>query len=44
VAGKFDRDVNLPLVVEALAEAGIVRLPAAEGSVSGDKRNLRAVA
>jgi glycosyltransferase involved in cell wall biosynthesis len=46
VAGKFDRDVNLPLVVEALAEAGIVRSLSAEGSVSGDgdKRNLRAVA
>ena len=43
-AGKFNRDVNLPLVVEALAQAGIVRLPFAEGSVSGDERSLRAVA
>jgi len=43
-AGKFDRNVNLPLVVEALAQAGIVRLPLAEGSVSEDERRLRAVA
>ncbi len=43
-AGQFDRDVNLPLVVEALAQAGIVRLPFAEGNVSGDERSLRAVA
>ena len=43
VEAKFDRDANLPAVVEALAEAGILRLvSAASGSEEG--RSLRAVA
>jgi glycosyltransferase involved in cell wall biosynthesis len=44
VAAKFDRNANLPAVVQALAEAGILRLASAAASGSGDGRSLRAVA
>jgi glycosyltransferase involved in cell wall biosynthesis len=40
VAARFERGANLPLVVEALVEAGIV----APAVASGDHRTLRAVA
>jgi hypothetical protein len=40
VATRFERKANLPLVVEALVEAGIV----APAHASGDRRSLRAVA
>jgi glycosyltransferase involved in cell wall biosynthesis len=45
VEAKFDSDANLPLVVEALAEAGILHVPgrSIDGG-SGDERSLRAVA
>jgi glycosyltransferase involved in cell wall biosynthesis len=43
-AAKFDRDANLPAVVEALAGAGILPLASVAASGSEEGRSLRAVA
>ncbi len=45
VEAKFDSDANLPIVVEALTEAGILHVPgrSIDGG-SGDEQSLRAVA
>lgn len=44
VETKFDRDANLPAVVDALVGAGIIHLPSAAAAGSDEERSLRAVA